>query len=152
MYSFTFSRFFSSAKRLFSTISAPGQGWEFFQSSLHKDNMKFTGAIMAIGGLLAEGAFVSYKVLENTKDIHSLEKKMATDIQSLEKKMATDIKECTKEISEDIKALRNDMIIAMGFAFMRQIPDHISDAIVKSNRSVETPDEDKKEDKDKDRS
>jgi hypothetical protein len=64
-----------------------------------------SGFLFISGGLLAQGGFVSYKVMENTNDIKNLETKMgekfvmnAKEIQNLEIKMGEKFVMNAKEI------------------------------------------------------
>ena len=67
--------------RYFSTPQQAGDGMAFIRSSFHKDNIKIasllSGALIIGGGMVIQSGFVSYKVLENAKEMKDLEIRIA---------------------------------------------------------------------------
>jgi len=114
-----FSKLFNGlkwSKRLLSTIPTQGDGLGFVKSALHKDNIKIasliSGALIVGSGLVLQGGFVSYKVLENAKEMKDLEIKIGEkfemntkEMKDLEIKIGEKIEMNAKENAKEMKDL-----------------------------------------------
>ena len=130
-----FSKLFNClkwSKRLLSTIPTPGDGLGFVQSGLHKDNIKIvsliSGALIVGSGLVLQGGFVSYKVLENAKAMKDLEIKIGEKLEINAKENAKAMKDLERVIVSQFLNLQTAMISVMASSSNRR-PDEIVDAL-----------------------
>ena len=79
------------------------------KAALHKDNIKITslisGALFVGSGLVLQGGFVSYKVLENAKELKDLEIKIGEKFEMNAKENAKEMKDLEIKIAKEMKDL-----------------------------------------------
>ena len=126
-----FSKLFNSLKwpaRLLSTISTPGDGLEYAKSALHKDNIKIasliSGALIVGSGLVLQGGLISYKVLENAKELRDLEIKIGEKFEMNAKENAKELRDLERVIVSQISNLQTAMTSVMASSSNRR-PDEI---------------------------
>ena len=123
MFARNFRRIFSSTTvdagaTAAATTPTPGQGFEFLRFALNKDNLKYTAAIMAIGAIVAEITFVTYKVLRNDE---LMDAKFEKQEKTMDKKFDV--------INQHFVDLRHDMIAIMAITAVHTLPAEIAEQL-----------------------
>ena len=123
MFARNFRRIFSSTTvdagaTAAATTPTPGQGVELLRFALNKDNLKYTAAIMAIGAIVAEITFVTYKVLRNDE---LMDAKFEKQEKTMDKKFDV--------INQHFVDLRHDMIAIMAITAVHTLPAEIAEQL-----------------------
>jgi tRNA A37 threonylcarbamoyltransferase TsaD len=114
-------RQYERSMRYFSTPQQAGDGVEFMRSALHKDSIKIASLLsggLIIGGVMViQSGFVSYKVLENAKEMKDLEirigekfDKNAKEMKDLEIRIGEKFEKNTKENAKEMKDLERVIV------------------------------------------
>jgi hypothetical protein len=130
----TFRRFLSASINK----PTPGQGVEFFSFVLNKDNLKFTGAILAAGTVLTEISYVSYKVFKIDDEIRKLEESILTKVESKFDKVESKFDKMDSKfeakfdnIDKQFIGLRQDIMSILAITAIRKIPVETAEELAK---------------------
>ena len=134
MFARNFRRIFSSTTvdagaTAAATTPTPGQGVEFLRFALNKDNLKYTAAIMAIGAIVAEITFVTYKVLRNDELMDAKFEKQEKTMDAKFEKQEKTMDKKFDVINQHFVDLRHDMIAIMAITAVHTLPAEIAEQL-----------------------